>query len=546
MSKIRLNHARTRFQADQPLSVSVFNPKSSQGKSTSEVNSESIHTELSINVLLRMKSNPNDKKELLELCKHEYRKDDKEMAIIYEFEKNYLPDQAIWWYTRESFLYKLLNKALRTRNIDLLYLFRFFIADIERQLDLNKCSKPVCVYRGQLISNEELMILQESVGKLISINSFLSTSIDKEQALVFLDDIEIPEGLQSILFIIIADPRLVGAKPFANVTQLSYFSAEEEVLMMIGSIFRILDVSRHQKLWHIKVELSSDQDHELKPILEHMKIRYGGGVGQTDLLSFGAVLGNMGKFDDAEKYFHRLLTELPDGHDGIADCYHNLGEIAAEKGDYQKSLGFYKKSLQIQRQKLKSNDLHLAESYNSIGVVYRKIGDHQMALESYFEAFDIYRRASAENDSRAAQCLNNIGNIYQIQKRYTEALNHYEKALAIQKKHLPSDYPDLGFSYSNIGNVYQCLNNPSRAFEHYQESLRILEKSLPSEHPSISMTLKNMGIVFEDQGNYQQALVYFERAAKIRRAALPANHPSIHLIDEDIRRVKIELSKFIR
>ena len=47
-----------------------------------------------------------------------------------EFEKDYSSDKALWWYTRESFLYKMLIKALRVQNIDLLFLFRFVINQI--------------------------------------------------------------------------------------------------------------------------------------------------------------------------------------------------------------------------------------------------------------------------------------------------------------------------------------------------------------------------------------------------------------------------------
>ncbi len=57
-----------------------------------------------------------------------------ELRILHEFEHTYSFEKPIWWYTRESFLYKILNKVLHTENIDLLFLFRFFIHDIEKQL----------------------------------------------------------------------------------------------------------------------------------------------------------------------------------------------------------------------------------------------------------------------------------------------------------------------------------------------------------------------------------------------------------------------------
>ncbi|CAF0746426.1 unnamed protein product [Rotaria sordida] len=72
--------------------------------------------------------------------------------------ETYSSDQALWWYTRETFIYQFLNQALRLQDIDLLFLFRFFIYDIQKQLELNQYQESIHVYRNQLISNNELNI----------------------------------------------------------------------------------------------------------------------------------------------------------------------------------------------------------------------------------------------------------------------------------------------------------------------------------------------------------------------------------------------------
>ena len=221
------------------------------------------------------------------------------------------------WYTRESFVHKVLNKALRVQNIDLLFLFRFFIRDIHQQIKQYQCSSSICVYRGQLISNEELQRLKDSVGEFISINSFFFASLDRRLALFCIADSTIYDDFERILFEIHADPRLDGVKPFANITSLSYFREEEEVLFMVGSIFRLTDIwFDESRPWTIRMKLCSDNDHDLKSTFEHMKNEYG--CGETTLLSFGNVLENMGKFDEADKYFLRLLQELPADHKDIA------------------------------------------------------------------------------------------------------------------------------------------------------------------------------------------------------------------------------------
>ena len=78
------------------------------------------------------------------------------------------------------------------------------------------------------------------------------------------------------------------------------------------------------------------------------------------LLDFASILKDMGKLDDAEKYYHRFLNELPDNHKDIARCYHGLGSVAKKKGDYESSLKWHNKSLEIKMRILKPDDTNIA------------------------------------------------------------------------------------------------------------------------------------------------------------------------------------------
>jgi hypothetical protein len=53
---------------------------------------------------------------------------------IDEFQREYKPDDAVHWYTRDSFVYRMINKALRTQNIIIIFKFRSLISDIYYQL----------------------------------------------------------------------------------------------------------------------------------------------------------------------------------------------------------------------------------------------------------------------------------------------------------------------------------------------------------------------------------------------------------------------------
>ena len=191
---------KSRVKIEEPFSINIFNVSDNPDQSTTGLNGHFIHSLLLIDVLIRMKSIETDKQQLIALCKNEYKNNNTQLDIVHEFEHEYSPEKALWWYTRESFLYRMLNKALRIQNIDLLFLFRFVIRDIYQQLKQNQCQSPVRVYRGQVMSNEELNNLQKSIGKFISINSFFSTSISRHKAMGFLNTSNISNDLHRVLF----------------------------------------------------------------------------------------------------------------------------------------------------------------------------------------------------------------------------------------------------------------------------------------------------------------------------------------------------------
>jgi tetratricopeptide (TPR) repeat protein len=523
----------------EPLSMSIHSTYVNNEQTTSGLDGRFVHSQLLIDCLLRMPPTSTDKNEFISLCLEEQHENEQELQIINEFKNNYSLENSIWWYTRETFLYRLLNKSLRIQNIDLLFGLRFLIRDIEYQLKKYQYSQSVRLYRGQLISNDELEILKQSKGKLISMNSFFSTTLDREVAFFYLDlsnNNSQNNNLKKILFEIDADPCQNGIKPFANIKSLSYFPEEEEVLMMLGSVFRLnhIHLGQHQ-VWIINMTLCSDHDHDLKLVFDHMTNQYGSK--QTRLLLFGHVLVDMGQFNDAEKYYHRLLKDLPSDDKDLPNCYHALGKVACEKGDYELSLEWLKKSFKIVEKTLEETHPIMGFIHTSIGEVYQRQDENDKALESYEKALQIWTQAYSIDHEYIAWCFNNIAIIYDAQKKYLEALDYHKKALNIKQKILPSQHPCMGNTYLNMGNVYYHLGQYDQALDNYQLSYKIYEASLTSHHPSVANAIKNIGIIYEIKGNYSDALKNYRKASLLRQYNFLLSHPDSIEIEKDIQRI---------
>jgi len=497
------------------------------------LNSRFLYFQVFIDVLLQMDSMSNDIIDLISLCRDQYKGNKFQLNILREFQQTYSSNNAIWWFTRDTIISRLLNKALRIQNIDLIFLFRFFLHDIEQQLKENQCLSPIKVYRYQLMSERELQLLKNSIGQFISINNFLITNMNRNSALSVSKISLTKNTYQPVLFEITANPNLNKIKPFANITSQNYSQSDQnQVLFMLGSIFQLDNIHQDDNnLWIIEITLSSKTNKHLKSIFDNDD------DDDINLLSFGYMLQKMNKLDETEKYYRRLLDELPDDDERIGCCCLNLGNIAFIKTDYNSSLEWLLKSLDISIRTLQPNDIFLAFIYNSMGHVYNAKHDSTAALESYNNAICMWKQNIDDMHLNIAECMNNIGLIYKQEKHYLLALECFKKTLMILEKYLPPDHFQISKSYCNIAGTYKQLGQYDLALEYYNLSFKILEKYFSTDHTNVAKILGNIGIVYALKGERQKALLYYEKTAEIYRHALPPTHVNNIKIEQLIRNI---------
>jgi archaellum biogenesis ATPase FlaH len=80
---------------------------------------------LFIETLKQMPQTRQAKDIMLNKCKDYHRRNEKQIVVIDSFGETYNSNEAIQWYTKESFLYHLVNRAFRTEDVELWYIFRY-------------------------------------------------------------------------------------------------------------------------------------------------------------------------------------------------------------------------------------------------------------------------------------------------------------------------------------------------------------------------------------------------------------------------------------
>ncbi|CAF1243979.1 unnamed protein product [Adineta steineri] len=518
----------TRIQSDHKIDdtfpLIIYN--------SNEFNSHFIFSQLLFDCLIHM--NSNNKNEFISLCKNKYKDNENELNIINEFEQNYSVNQALLWYTRKSFIYRILNKALRIQNIDLLFMLRFFIQDICYQIEQYKCLHPIRVYRSHLMSYDELQLFRNSVGQFISINAFLSTRLDYGLELFYLYE---SDDFERVLFEIDADPRLNDIKFSRNIKFHSYFQENDEIIFLLGTIFQLENIYLNDDgIWIIRLKLCSQNNSQLKSIFHILTNEYDYHQ-KTNLFSFGQLLLKQVHLDDAEKYYLRLLNEFSDQSENIIQCYNTLGNLTKNKGDYELSIQWFKKAIQINT----IENQNLIENYNIIGDLYIKIDDPKRAIEYYNKTLILLIKIFSEDHPELVVCLNNIAIAYKNEKKYHKALEYHEKALMILEKYPSIHQSDIAILHNYIGIIQRHLGYFNLALEHYQYALEICKYSFSSSYIDIAKTLKNMSIVYEDKNELEQSLVCLKKAATIYQDILSPIHPDMTEIEEKIQYILVHL-----
>ncbi|CAF1111946.1 unnamed protein product [Adineta ricciae] len=456
--------------------------------------------QLFIEVLLRMHHKSIDRQELIDICKESYKGNQKEIEIIGEFEKNYKPENAIWWYTRESCFYRIVNKALRVQDFDMLFAFRFLITDMAEQikddyeefLRASGSQNVIRVYRGQVIGSDELDLMKKNTGEFLSMNSFLSTSRRRSTALKFSRLAPVIDSMERIIFEIEIDTRL-QTKPFADVSKSSFFQNEDEILLSLGALFRIEKVfeDKNDRIWIAQVSLASEDDFHLKETFVYMKNTIGD---DADLDSLGKILFQMGEYEQSRKCYERMMQEL---RVKTADCHVGFGKAEEWQDRPIPGLSHYDEAMKIRQEVFGPKHANVGEVYSLIG-----------ASQSF--------------------SLN----------EYDEALVNFKKAIAIQEGSTLCDIIALCRTYSNIASTYDDIGNHQLALEYFNKCLTIQQTALPPNHPGIAMTYNNMGCAYRNISDSTKALECYQKSLSINRQILPPTHTYIVRTEDNIRRLQ--------
>ena len=419
-----------------------------------------------------------------------------------------------------------MNKALRTEDIEQLHIFRFFIADLSLHLaeihqEIRKHEKRVTLYRGLKMDIDEFNLLKQRAGNLISTNGFFSTSRSKDIAVGFATRPTKRTDVLPVLYEIECNVNENESIVFADISKFSAYEEEKEVLFDLSSTFQIQSINE-DTTWNFHVIKLQATDTGIQTTKKYIELNKRDHDETSLTILFGKLLVQMGKYDQALKYFRSLLTD-PSLENDVARVYNEMGSACMFKLELNEAYEYFQRAYQMMMNSKPRRVKDAARPLTNLASVFLQKGDYEKALDFYLQALEIRQKFYGRDDLHTAVSLNNIGNVYYKRENYFQALKYHRTALRIRQHKLLDGHLDIAASFNNIGLVYWKTGDLGCARYYCEKALEIRRRLLPADHIDIAQSLINIAQVFHDQNQLDDALRYYSEALIIQKVEFDPN-----------------------
>jgi serine/threonine protein kinase/Tfp pilus assembly protein PilF len=185
------------------------------------------------------------------------------------------------------------------------------------------------------------------------------------------------------------------------------------------------------------------------------------------------------------------------------DVEYALGNLYAEKGDFEKARAQYAKILQ--------NDPKDINALIATGTMEVSAGNANAALEALGNAQRL--AVQFDNNEAKAQVLYATGMAYELLNKSEESLRNFRQAIEINKT--LGNKGGVANSLREVANVQASVGQSDAALASYQQALD-LDREIGAKK-NIGATYIDMGVLFEGRGQFDKALQYYKDSLQIQR-----------------------------
>ncbi len=210
----------------------------------------------------------------------------------------------------------------------------------------------------------------------------------------------------------------------------------------------------------------------------------------------------------------------------LITCSNDLGNLYFYNGDYDQSLNYYYKSLNMAQKLYGEQSASVAKKHTNIAMIYAQKGSFNHALNIYKKALNIAKEVDIDGRN-LAHIYSGMGAISYNNGDYLNALSYAKKVLSIEQKIFGENHVHLAASYYNVSIIYGEMNNFEAALEYQKKALDIRRTGFGEKHHQVARDYCHLGEIYNGLGKYKQSLKMLNYGLKILTQVFDDVHPLI-------------------
>lgn len=219
------------------------------------------------------------------------------------------------------------------------------------------------------------------------------------------------------------------------------------------------------------------------------------------LLGLGYIAYRQGRFDEAIELYTEVVKR---GKTGIAEAYHNLGNIYAGRGEIEKAVTAQQQAI--------AEDPDFADAHYHLGVLYSRKQDWQAAIDAYQKTVALMPTIPNAY-YQLSRCYRQTGNIPEAEKAM-QRFHTLKAADAEIQKHLEAvfiaDTNEKAVALLTLANIYLKHKRYDAAIETFNRVTRYSTSDTDTAQVSAGLAR-----IAADQGDPTQAIRHYERAVAL-------------------------------
>ncbi|PHS63306.1 MAG: hypothetical protein COB12_09790 [Flavobacterium sp.] len=215
----------------------------------------------------------------------------------------------------------------------------------------------------------------------------------------------------------------------------------------------------------------------------------------------GRMYRTNGDFDKSLIFFEKelqiLKSHYPPDHITVSISQYHIGNVYYEKLEYQNALDYYLKAHKVWVKSYAQDYVYMRYINEAIGDMYWELGDQENAL-LYFN-LSVLNEQKMNNDDSEQYII--IGDSLVQKGNYQFALNYYESALRFREKTYGKNHILTGACKNFVARAKRSSGNIKGSLDEYQDAINILVEEMTSpswyENPTKDMKIQSHQYLLE-------------------------------------------------